>query len=801
LSFVPHLLLPLESAHSQAATICLQRSEESTTHWTEAKPQRRRVCGVLSYSWFSATFDTTKFSRSDIEAAVALIVTDIIRLLDDSDSLSGDFKGDLMFDDNPVLKTRRIFRELDQQPRNIPLVSSFLDALSHFGTLDHTLSPYFVQFKSNPRAFIAQFSVSDDLHARKEKICIKAKLIWHGLHKLAAEVQLAVPTQFGSIFKLLDQISDIAEMYMDTEKGLQTLMDNMILSLVQANTVFLEREYYSIQVTDSSEKLMKLVVEGALEIHKMHANFQGTDTEIQLMLINKIQAFADQLKGALDFHLHEKSLSTAKNTQLTLENTNIDPVDSTPSPIHQESPILVVNDVNDQEIHLSTTKCMSWEDMCNELVEHGVQALSDVKENRFILLFEDPDTHDDANWKSKANWSDWMLNIASRPAHHRIVLWLYTVRHRCMCGSKPLEDEGGSCKKCRMRYVQVENVGDERWDEEQAPPMIDTRSDTSVPDGGSAVAPTTTDVQPLAPSSSISFAGAADAKTTAVDIPAHRSVVLRHRGHFSGPIQDAPQSAHPIDSDHHSFPPPPAEPNNDRRGRQTGSHGKTQQFTLMMRKSLAWARKYMRIVYIFMTVVGVKQGATWDSSRLERRASMLLTLFLVINGGLLSIVIASLALSDVANSPVPQTFIMLVGICALFACGSSIYLAYTISDCREEFSEWFINHKNLAHKSESLWDLETMIALPNTWTAWAFLYLVVFAISFVSHNEPLPEDATTAPGPKFTPVQWTVWGLVFAWSSAYSFKIYLQMRQYGGSFRGTPQRRNTADVEHGTRQD
>ncbi|KAJ7051524.1 hypothetical protein C8F01DRAFT_1174843 [Mycena amicta] len=574
----------------------------------------------------------------------------------------------------------------------------------------------------------------------------------------------------------------MAEMYIDNEKDLQSLMGNLLSALVQANTVFLEREYYSMPVTDSTEKLIKLIVEGTLNIHNTHES-SVDNMELQLVITHEIQAFTNQLKRSMHFHLDEMALSTAKNTPLTLENTNIDPVDSTP--IHQESPILVLIDVDDQEILLSPTKCMYWEDMCNELVQHGVQALSDVKANRFILLFEDPDTHDDANWKSKANWSDWMLNIVSRSAHHHIVLRLYTVRHRCMCGSKPLEDEGGSCKNCRMQYV--EDVGDERWDEEQAP-LMDTgsgvESDTYVPDGGSTVAPTTTDAQPLAPSSSISFAGAADAKTTAVDIPAHRSVVLRHRGHFSGPIQDAPQSAHPIDSDHHSFPPPPAEPDNDRRSRRTGSHGKTQQFTLMMQKSLAWARKYMCIVYIFMTVVGVEQGATWDSSRLERRASMLLTLFLVINGGLLSIVIASLALSDVANSPVPQTFVILVGICALFACGSSIYLAYTMSDCKEEFSEWFINHKNLVHKSESLWDLETMIALPNTWTAWAFLYLVVFAISFVSHNEPPPEDTTTAPGPKFTPVQWTIWGLVFAWSSAYSFKIYLQMRQYGGSLKG-----------------
>jgi len=46
-------------------------------------------------------------------------------------------------------------------------------------------------------------------------------------------------------------------MYMDNEKSLQALMDNLSSSLVHTNTILLEREYYSIQVTDSSEKLIK----------------------------------------------------------------------------------------------------------------------------------------------------------------------------------------------------------------------------------------------------------------------------------------------------------------------------------------------------------------------------------------------------------------------------------------------------------------------------------------------------------------------------------------------------------------
>ena len=44
---------------------------------------------------------------------------------------------------------------------------------------------------------------------------------------------------------------------MGNEKELQALMDNLSSALVQANTVFLERGYYSIEVTDSSNKLIK----------------------------------------------------------------------------------------------------------------------------------------------------------------------------------------------------------------------------------------------------------------------------------------------------------------------------------------------------------------------------------------------------------------------------------------------------------------------------------------------------------------------------------------------------------------
>ncbi|KAJ7063996.1 hypothetical protein C8F01DRAFT_1081384 [Mycena amicta] len=215
-----------------------------------------------NYSWLAGTFDTQKFTRSNIEAALALIVTDVIQRLDDLDALSGDLKNDLTFQDNPLLKTRRLFLELDCHPRDIRLILSFHHAISHQDTLDtlkHMLSRDFEQFKLNPGAFIAQFPFPDtkDFLSRKQKICARAQLVWHGLHKLAAEVQSAVPPQFSSIFELLDWISHMAEMYMNNEKDLQSLMDNLSSALVQANTVFLERGYYSLQINESSERLIK----------------------------------------------------------------------------------------------------------------------------------------------------------------------------------------------------------------------------------------------------------------------------------------------------------------------------------------------------------------------------------------------------------------------------------------------------------------------------------------------------------------------------------------------------------------
>ncbi|KAJ7058990.1 hypothetical protein C8F01DRAFT_285306 [Mycena amicta] len=456
-----------------------------------------------------------------------------------------------------------------------------------------------------------------------------------------------------------------------------------------------------------------------------------------------------------------------------------------PSPVDpsRDHSTLVVNDIDNRDIVLPIEKCLSWEALRYQLSENKVQALAYVTSGKFILrLVDGRDYDDDDNWKSKTNWDEWANGLAPFDQGVRVALSLWIVQLHCQCHPRPVSYKDGFCETCRMRCV--ENDEDELFNSPPAPDVPSNNSTPGVTGSGVQVAQDT-----VAVTSSVS-------KPTVV--PPERSVVqvLRHRRPGRGtarssspsPIQDVSESTHPA-----GYPPPQSNVNNHQRRRQTAWA------SLRLGNFFAQTWNYVIIVYVSMTALGVQQGVKWDAPRLKRRASMLLNTFLVIDGGLLAFVVACLALSDVASSPVPRAFLILVAIFAVFACGASVYLSYKISDCEVEFSEWFIHHKNLVHTPGSLWDLETMIALPSMWTAWAFLNLALFAISFIGQTFTSyvgNENATTIP--KFTLVQFIIWALAFLWSSVYSFRIYLQMREFEGVVRRRtqPERRNTAQVEH-----
>ncbi|KAJ7053563.1 hypothetical protein C8F01DRAFT_1064710 [Mycena amicta] len=87
--------------------------------------------------WFADSFDNS-FSRSQVEAALATTIEDIIQ--DISDKLTDPVYSELTFADNLLAKTRILFLHLDAHSRHIELIQAFQEALLRQSGISYVLN-------------------------------------------------------------------------------------------------------------------------------------------------------------------------------------------------------------------------------------------------------------------------------------------------------------------------------------------------------------------------------------------------------------------------------------------------------------------------------------------------------------------------------------------------------------------------------------------------------------------------------------------------------------------------------------
>ncbi|KAJ7911293.1 WD40 repeat-like protein [Mycena leptocephala] len=132
-------------------------------------------------------------------------------------------------------------------------------------------------------------TLSKDIKTQwKRKICKKAKLTWQGLHKLAQVIEPMVPKPFDTPLTVFNAISDAAEKYFDNEKELKDMMEQLSSCLEEVNRGLLRSEDYGNDFVKSSEQLAKLIVEEALEIHKIQSSSLTEKTLAQDDVTQKI---------------------------------------------------------------------------------------------------------------------------------------------------------------------------------------------------------------------------------------------------------------------------------------------------------------------------------------------------------------------------------------------------------------------------------------------------------------------------------------------------------------------------------
>ncbi|KAJ7829624.1 quinon protein alcohol dehydrogenase-like superfamily [Mycena leptocephala] len=152
-------------------------------------------------------------------------------------------------------------------------------------------------------ASLSDASSKDIKTLGKQKICKKAKLIWQGLYKLAQVIEPILPAPFDTPFKIFNAISDAAEQCFDNEEELKAMMERLSSRLVEANRVLLRSDDYGIDVTESSTKLARLIVNEALDIHKIQRLSLTGKTLGQNNIAQQINKCLDRLnQGTEEYH-------------------------------------------------------------------------------------------------------------------------------------------------------------------------------------------------------------------------------------------------------------------------------------------------------------------------------------------------------------------------------------------------------------------------------------------------------------------------------------------------------------------
>ncbi|KAJ7197981.1 hypothetical protein GGX14DRAFT_573822 [Mycena pura] len=159
----------------------------------------------------------------------------------------------------------------------------------------------------------------------KKDICDKAKRTWQGLtltrknRALKSLEQPIVPEPFKGPLELFNAISDVAARYIDNEEKLKDAIEKLSARLVEVNSLLLQSDSYNIDITESSQRLARLVVEEALKMDKIQKSHPVKKIPQQDDIASQITACLDRLNQETDHHHRRMTQAIARDMQKNLE--------------------------------------------------------------------------------------------------------------------------------------------------------------------------------------------------------------------------------------------------------------------------------------------------------------------------------------------------------------------------------------------------------------------------------------------------------------------------------------------------
>ncbi|KAJ7714169.1 hypothetical protein B0H14DRAFT_3015416 [Mycena olivaceomarginata] len=393
----------------------------------------------------------------------------------------------------------------------------------------------------------------------------------------------------------------------------------------------------------------------------------------------------------------------------------------------QNNITLMFTDANETEIVISlpVDDCRSWQTFCHQLLKYVVQLPPYIQASQFVVRIED-DSKKELLFEEK--WEAWVSSVDAR-VQPRIALCIIQQLRNAFLNEEPSH---------LTQSLQPLGLGSL-----EAPATAAPRIDHLIPDSPSilhaAMPPTDSpaNLRRFVPST-------------------HNSVVRRRRAPL--PAEEDRQSEPPLHNpslepvDHHSTRPAsiPAFIN-----RVKGSWNAIKMFMI--------APQFIH-----------DEGSSWNVKRFESRLVAYQTWVVGVNGVLIAVPGAFLALSSVASSPVPQGFMILGAIFAFFGLVYTIQLDFYIGDFKEEFLEWFLDRLDSMVGSRISWNTSIMMDLPITWMAWAIL-CIFLSLGVVSEFT-APNSASLAI--RYSLSQLGIFTFAIVWSLVYVVLIYSEMRKF-----------------------
>ncbi|KAJ7510796.1 hypothetical protein B0H11DRAFT_1956166 [Mycena galericulata] len=453
----------------------------------------------------------------------------------------------------------------------------------------------------------------------------------------------------------------------------------------------------------------------------------------------------------------------------------------------QEDIIISWKDKDEKQytVSLPVKQCRSWQTFCARLRTQTMPTLPDMKDMEFVAQAEDS-----KQFLFEEKWADWLSSYDKLSSPH-FVLW-FIVDH-CLCPESN-ENEDGVCDTCKVPFLDERSLPSRAQEplplleELPLPEELATSEVTGLAEESTPPAVQKDEKQLDLPASPTS--PQPDSQITSFR-PSDQNSVLRRRRPAAAQNDE--------DNDSHNQVVTPSVP-------ATSPVIPSQTTEVAARHG----RSTLTDIYIyFIAPPFVRlQTTVWKDRELEVRLENRLNAFQGLvwgaNAALSATAVALLALTNISNHPVPQSFLILSLIFSLFGFVFTNFLAIHIGDHRKQFAAWLADPAN-SDESRSLWNPSIMISLPLTWMCWSFLSLgccslalgvqiLIFDLQSMNtdhfpgqttsnnsgNSTKSPPQGTNSSTPSTITLsifQLAVFALAIVWSSVYVVLIYREIRR------------------------